>query len=285
MSRKTGRLLVVATPIGNLEDVTARAVRVLREADVVAAEDTRHTRPLLHALGLDRPLVSLHEHNEARASADLLARMAAGETVALVSDAGTPLVSDPGQRLVAAAHDAGIPVVAIPGPSALTAALSVAGLGADRFVFEGFLPARAGARRTRLAALAPEARTLVFFEAPHRLVASLVDAAAVLGAGRVAVLARELTKRFETVLVDSLGGLAARVAADADQQRGECVLVVAGAPAGEAATATASPEQVVSVLLEDLPPARAAALAAKLTGRPKRELYEIAMRLGGAARP
>jgi len=285
MSRKTGRLLVVATPIGNLEDVTARAVRVLREADVVAAEDTRHTRPLLHALGLDRPLVSLHEHNEARASADLLARMAAGETVALVSDAGTPLVSDPGQRLVAGAHEAGIPVVAIPGPSALTAALSVAGLGADRFVFEGFLPARAGARRTRLAALAPEARTLVFFEAPHRLVASLADAAAVLGAGRVAVLARELTKRFETVLVDSLGGLAARVAADADQQRGECVLVVAGAPAGEAATATASPEQVVSVLLEDLPPARAAALAAKLTGRPKRELYEIAMRLGGAARP
>ncbi len=193
-----GRLDIVATPIGNLSDLSPRAQEVLAAADVIAAEDTRHTRALLQAIGVSRPLVSLHAHNEPSRVPELLARLAAGESVALVSDAGTPLLSDPGYGLVKEAACAGYEVRAVPGPSAITAALAVAGLPTDRFCFEGFLPPRASERRARLAELASEPRTLVFFEAPHRIEECLADLAAAFGAERRAAVARELTKAHET---------------------------------------------------------------------------------------
>src|SRR5439155_20728662 len=197
VGRSNGRLLVVATPIGNLADLSARAREALLGAEVIAAEDTRHTRVLLTAIGIAKPLVSLHEHNESQRTPQLLVRLAAGETVALVSDAGTPLLSDPGLELVQRAARAGFEVHAIPGPSAITSALAVAGLPTERFCFEGFLPSRERERRAALAALAHEPRTLVFFEAPHRIVRTLADMAAEFGAERPAAVARELTKAHE----------------------------------------------------------------------------------------
>ena len=222
-------LYVVATPIGNLQDISLRALRVLGEVDCIAAEDTRHSARLLQHYDLRTPLVALHEHNEERATPALLARIAAGESVALVSDAGTPLISDPGYRLVVAAREQGLPVFVVPGPSAVTAALSVAGLPSDRFVFEGFLPAKAAARRNRLQQLAGETRTLVLFESSHRIEAAVADLAAVFGAQRRAVLCRELTKQFETVHGDELGRLGEWLAADPNQRKGEFVVLVAGA--------------------------------------------------------
>lgn len=271
-----GCLYVVATPIGNLDDITLRALSVLAEADLVAAEDTRHTRGLLARHGIDRPLASLHEHNEERKAAELVGRLAGGARIALVSDAGTPLVSDPGYRLVLAAVAAGIDVVAVPGPSAVTAALSVAGLPTDRFVFEGFLPARAAARRERLAALRGEARTMVFFESSHRIEDSLADIEAILGADREMAVCRELTKQFETVLRGAAGRLRERVATDADQRRGEFVLVVAGAAEGGAdwAAALALGEE----LRAHLGASQAARIAARIHGVARRELYRA---LGG----
>ena len=221
MSRVTGRLQVVATPIGNLADLSERARQALAEADVIAAEDTRHTGALLKAIGLATPLLSLHEHNESQRVPALLARLAEGERVALVSDAGTPLLSDPGYELVRAAIAAGFEVSVVPGPSAITAALAVAGLPTDRFCFEGFLPARERERRAALEALAHERRTLVFFEAPHRIAAALADTAAVLGAEREAVVVRELTKAHETIYRGTLRDLAARAATEANFARGE----------------------------------------------------------------
>ena len=283
MTSTPGRLQVVATPIGNLADLSPRAREVLAGADVIAAEDTRHTGALLKALGIARPLLSLHEHNESQRTAALLARLAAGETIALVSDAGTPLLSDPGFELVQRALRAGFEVRAIPGPSAITAALSLAGLPTDRFCFEGFLPARARARRSALAALAPEQRTLVFFEAPHRIVAALGDLAAELGCERQAVVARELSKAHETIYRGTLGELAARAQAEANFARGEITLVVQGA------TAAAGVDQrllrrTVQLLAKELPPGRAAALAAALTGATRAAAYALATRgAGGSA--
>src|SRR5690606_36802588 len=207
MQPAAGTLHVVATPIGHLADLSPRALETLRAVAAVCAEDTRHTRQLLAHFGIERPLLALHEHNEAEVADRLVARLAAGDSLALVSDAGTPLVSDPGFRLVRAAREAGIRVSPVPGPSAIVAALSVAGLPSDRFSFEGFLPAKSGARRERLAALAADARTLVFYESSHRIVESLADFRTVFGDGRRAVLARELTKLFETVLDGTLGDL------------------------------------------------------------------------------
>jgi len=271
-SLQPGTLYVVATPIGNLGDLSARAQQVLGEVAAVCAEDTRHTRRLLAHFGIDAELVALHEHNEQQQAARLVQRLQAGEPLALVSDAGTPLVSDPGYRLVRAAREAGVPVSPVPGPSALIAALSVAGMPSDRFAFEGFLPARAGARRERLQRLAGEPRTLLFYEASHRIAESLEDMAAVFGPGRRAVLARELTKLFETVLDGSLAELAARVRADADQRKGEFVLVVEGA--GEDAGADlAEGRRVYAVLNRHLPPSTAARLAAEITGAPRKALY------------
>ncbi|WP_394003865.1 16S rRNA (cytidine(1402)-2'-O)-methyltransferase [Luteimonas sp. WGS1318] len=267
-----GLLHVVATPIGNLGDLSPRAQAVLRSVDAICAEDTRHTRQLLGHFGIERPLVALHEHNEDALAERLVARLQAGESLALVSDAGTPLVSDPGFRLVRAARAAGVRVSPVPGPSALIAALSVAGLPSDRFVFEGFLPAKAGARRERLQALVAEPRTLLFYEASHRIADMLADAAAVFGGARPAVVARELTKLFETVLDGPLEALAARVAAEADQRKGEFVVVVEGA--GEDADARlAEGRRVYALLAADLKPSQAAKLAADITGAPRKALY------------
>jgi 16S rRNA (cytidine1402-2'-O)-methyltransferase len=267
-----GTLHVVATPIGNLGDIGARALEVLRAVDAVCAEDTRHSRQLLMHFGIERPMIALHEHNEAELAERLVARLARGESLALISDAGTPLVSDPGFRLVRAARAAGIRVSPVPGASALVAALSVAGLPSDRFCFEGFLPARAAARRERLQALVAEPRTLVLYESAHRIVDALADLVMVFGADRPAVVARELTKRFETVLDGTLAELAARVAADSDQQRGEFVLVVAGC--GDRADAQlAEGRRLYARLVEHLPPSKAARLAAELSGAARKDLY------------
>ncbi len=267
-----GILYVVATPIGNLDDLSPRALETLRTVAAICAEDTRHTRQLLSRHGIEKPLIPLHEHNEDQAAGGLVERLRAGDSLALVSDAGTPLVSDPGFRLVRAARAAGVRVSPVPGPSALVAALSVAGLPSDRFVFEGFLPAKAAARRERLAALAGEPRTLIFYESAHRIEAALADCAAAFGADRDAVLARELTKLFETVLDGTLAGLCERVAADANQRKGEFVLLVHGA--GEDADARiAEGRRVYAKLVEHLPPSTAAKLAAELTGAPRKALY------------
>ncbi len=268
----SGTLYVVATPIGNLADLSPRAQEVLRAADAVCAEDTRHTRQLLSHFGIERPLLALHEHNEEAMAQRVVARLEAGETLALVSDAGTPLVSDPGFRAVRAARAAGIRVSPVPGPSAIIAALSVAGLPSDRFAFEGFLPARPAARRERLRALAGEPRTLVFYEASHRIAESLADLGEAFGGQRPAVLARELTKLFETVLDGTLDALLARVEADADQRKGEFVVVVQGA-GEDAAAKIAEGRRVYALLAPHLPPSTAARLAAEITGAPRKALY------------
>src|SRR5256885_4950815 len=262
-----GRLQVVATPIGNLADLSARARETLLSADVIAAEDTRHTRALLSAIGIAKPLVSLHEHNESQRTPELLARLAAGETIALVSDAGTPLLSDPGLELVQRAARAGFEVHAIPGPSAITSALAVAGLPTERFCFEGFLPSRERERRAALAALAHEPRTLVFFEAPHRILRTLADMAAQFGAGRPAAVARELTKAHETVYRGTLQELLARAQAEENFQRGEITIVVDGAPAAVAGDVdTPQLRRTVARPPKGLPPGPPAALPAQLTG-------------------
>lgn len=281
MAKTPGTLWIVATPIGNLEDLSARAQRLLGEADLVLCEDTRHSGRLLAAFGLKARLAALHEHNEERETPALVARLLAGETMALVSDAGTPLLSDPGFRLVCAAAEAGITVSPVPGPSAVLAALSVAGLPTDRFVFEGFLPARQAARRARLDTLAEEARTLVLFEAGNRVVALLGDAVAALGSERRATVARELTKLHETIYRGTLGELATRLAADPDAQRGEIVVVIAGcAPVAAREGDEGLLGRLLPALLEELPPSRAVRIAAKLSGVPRRRAYEIALRLG-----
>ena len=272
-SVQPGCLWVVATPIGHRDDLSARAIVTLREAAVIAAEDTRHSRPLLVHHNIDTPLIALHDHNERAAVDSIVRRMAAGDSVALISDAGTPLISDPGFRLVRAARAAGIRCIPVPGACAAIAALSVAGLPSDRFVFEGFLPSKAAARRSRLQELGGDARTLIFYESSHRVAESLADMRDIFGATREAVLARELTKMFETVLGEPLAELAARVAADPDQQRGECVILVAGR--GEEADAKLiEGQRIFAILREELPPAKAAKMAAAITGAPRKLLYE-----------
>jgi len=269
---KAGTLYVVATPIGNLADLTPRARDVLGAVDAICAEDTRHTRQLLSAFGMDRPLVALHEHNEDEMAGRLVARLRAGESLALVSDAGTPLVSDPGYRLVREVRAAGFAVSPLPGACAAIAALSVAGIPSDRFCFEGFLPAKAAGRRERLAALAREPRTLVFYESSHRIEESLGDFVAVFGAAREATLARELTKLFETVLGDTLGGLLERVRTDDNQRKGEFVLVVRGCE-DDADAALIEGQRLYAKLVEYLKPSQAAKLAADLSGAPRKALY------------
>lgn len=266
---------VIATPIGNMGDVSARARQALQSADAVAAEDTRHSGALLHALGIARPLLSLHAHNETQRVPEILARLAAGETIALVSDAGTPLLSDPGYELVRAAVDAGIEVESIPGPSAITAALAIAGLPVSRFCFEGFLPARERERRAHLSTLAEEPRTLVFFEAPHRIAATLDDLAAELGGERRAVVARELTKAHETIYRGSLAELARRAQSEENFTRGEITLVVAGAARAASGVDTALLRRAADLLSKELSPSRAAAIAAQLTGATRSEAYAL----------
>lgn len=271
-ARSPATLHVVATPIGNLGDFSPRAVETLRTVAAICAEDTRRSRPLLQQFGIDTPLLALHEHNEEAVAEKLVARLLAGESLALICDAGTPLVSDPGFRLVRAARCAGVRVSPVPGASALIAALSVAGLPSDRFVFEGFLPPKPTARRARLQALAAESRTLIFYESAHRISDFLHDAGAVLGEARPAVLARELTKLFETVLDGSLGSIAAQVAADANQEKGEFVVLVAGVT-DSAEAQRAEGLRIYRALLAHLPPSVAAKVAAELSGAPRKALY------------
>jgi 16S rRNA (cytidine1402-2'-O)-methyltransferase len=279
VKKSTGRLDVIATPIGNLADLGARARQSLAEADLIAAEDTRHTLALLRSIGVSRPLLSLHTHNESQRVPQVLAHLEAGSVVALVSDAGTPLLCDPGYELVQQAIAAGFEVRVIPGPSAITAALAVAGLPTERFCFEGFLPARVRERQAALAHLADEPRTLVFFEAPHRIAQSLADLAAAFGAARRAVATRELTKVHETIYRGTLGELAAQAAADANFQRGEITIVVHGAAATALSVDPQLLKRTVALLLKELPPGKAAALAAQLTGARRSEAYEVAMRV------
>jgi 16S rRNA (cytidine1402-2'-O)-methyltransferase len=267
-----GTLHVIATPIGNLADLSPRARQLLAAVDAVCAEDTRHTRSLLSAFGIERPLVALHEHNEEAQAGAIVERLRAGQSLALVSDAGTPLVSDPGYRLVRAVRAAGFTVSPVPGPCAAIAALSVAGLPSDRFCFEGFLPAKASARRERLRALAREPRTLVFYETGHRIDEALADFVSEFGATREAVLGRELTKLFETVLGDTLAELLARVQADPNQRKGEFVLVVRGSE-DDAAAVLAEGQRLYAKLVEHMKPSQAAKLAAELSGAPRKSLY------------
>jgi 16S rRNA (cytidine1402-2'-O)-methyltransferase len=268
---------VVATPIGNLDDLTPRALRVLSQADLIAAEDTRHSAKLLKHYAIRTPTLSLHEHNERVQVPRLIEALRAGKSIALISDAGTPLVSDPGFHFVRAARDAGVQVVPVPGPCAAITALSVAGLPTDRFVFEGFPPARPQPRRAAFEAVATETRTLVYYESPHRIVDSLGDMASAFGDDRGAAVARELTKAFETFREGTLAQLRARIAGDPNEQRGEFVVLVHGAspaPAGELER-----ERILKVLLTELSVKQAATLAAKITGAPRNELYRQALAL------
>lgn len=285
--RASGRLDIVATPIGNLGDLAPRAREALASADVIAAEDTRRTGQLLAAIGVQRPLLSLHSHNEHERADGLVARLARGEHVVLVSDAGTPLLSDPGYELLRRALAAGHAVHAIPGPTAIAAALSVAGLATDRFCFEGFLPARAGERVARLEALRREPRTMVLFETPHRIAESLGDCARVLGDERPAALARELTKVYETVYRGTLGELARRAGSEPEMSRGEITLVIAGAPPpppGAEEIDEGALERLIGAALEHLPASKAAALAAAASGVPRKLAYEVAVRLAAQRR-
>lgn len=281
-SVQPGSLYVVATPIGNLDDISARALRILRDVALIAAEDTRHSARLLQHFGIETPLAACHEHNEREQGGRFLARLQAGEDVALISDAGTPLISDPGYHLVRQARAAGFAVVPVPGACALIAALSAAGLPSDRFIFEGFLPAKAAGRRARLDQVREEPRTLIFYEAPHRILECLQDMRDVFGDDRPALLARELTKTFETLQGLPLAELCDWVAADSNQQRGECVVLVAGwlAPEGEEAV-SAEALRVLDLLMAEMPLKRAAALAAEITGVRKNLLYQVALERKG----
>jgi 16S rRNA (cytidine1402-2'-O)-methyltransferase len=270
-----GRIDVVATPIGNLADLSPRARETLAHADLIAAEDTRHTGSLLRQLGIERPLLSLHEYNETRRIEELLAQLARGARIAVVSDAGTPLVSDPGYVLVRAALDAGYAVHAVPGPSALLAALASSGLPTDRFCFEGFLPAREAARRDRLRSMLLESRTMVFFEAPHRIVETLQDMALVWGEAREAAVAREITKAHESVYRGSLRQLLEIAAVEANFARGEITVVVGGAAPRTSAPDDAYVARAFDLLRQELPASRAAAVVAQLTGRRKAEVYAL----------
>jgi len=276
-----GTLYVVATPIGNLQDLSERARQVLAGAQWVAAEDTRHSLRLLQAHGIEARLLSVHEHNESERVPEILGALERGASVALVSDAGTPLVSDPGLRIVKGAIDAGYEVRAVPGPCAAIAALSISGLATDRFAFEGFLPQKSAARRERLGVMASDPRTLIFYEAPHRVGESLADMSAVLGPSRPAAVARELTKVFETVYRGTLEELAQRAHRDDNMQRGEIVIIVEGVTGTSDGAGRAQLERVLAVLLAELPASQAAGLAAKLTGTSRNLAYQLALDLTG----
>lgn len=276
-----GILYVVATPIGNLGDMVPRAVETLQTVAVIAAEDTRHSSRLLSHFDIKTPCIAYHDHSDEQRTTQLIARMQAGESVALISDAGTPLVSDPGYRLVRSARQAGIQVVPVPGACAMIAALSAAGLPSDRFAFEGFLPAKETARRAQLESVANDPRTLIFYEAPHRILETLQDMEKVFGAKREVVMARELTKTFETINGNEVAALASWVAGDSNQQRGEIVLLVHGAAKQDAGDMTPEQQRVMEVLLEELPVKQAASLGAKLTGLKKNFLYQWALDKNG----
>ena len=280
MQQSAGVLYVVATPIGNLADMTERARKVLSEADLVAAEDTRETRRLLSHFGITARLLAYHDHNEEAMTARLLEELEAGRSLALVSDAGTPLISDPGYRLVAAARQRGLPVVPVPGASALICALSAAGLPSDRFLFLGFPPRSAAQRVALLESVAREPGTLIFYESARRAVATLQTLRDTLGEGRLVVIARELTKRFETFLSGSASELIRLLEDDEEQRLGELVILVQGSPEGVSDDRQAESARVLRILCESLPLSQATALAARLTGVKKNRLYRLGLELG-----
>jgi 16S rRNA (cytidine1402-2'-O)-methyltransferase len=274
-----GLLYVVATPIGNLADITLRALETLKTVDAIAAEDTRHTSGLLSHFGISKKLIAVHEHNEHQSAEKLLLLLQAGEHVALVTDAGTPGISDPGALVVDIVRKAGVKVVPIPGVSAVITALSVSGIQQNGFLFHGFLPASGAARRKALESLKSQTVTLVFYEAPHRIVESISDMANVLGAGRRVTFARELTKTFETIYSCELGLASAWLQADANQQRGEFVLLVEAEPAKDAEEISADAQRVLKLLLAELPLKQAVKLATDITNEKKNGLYELALSL------
>lgn len=276
MSIQTGVLFVVATPIGNLEDITERGRRVLTEVDLIAAEDTRHSKKLLLHLGITTPMSAYHDHNEHKAATGIIEQIKQGSNVALISDAGTPLIHDPGYQLVKMAHENEIKVVPVPGASAVITALSAAGLGTDRFIFEGFLPEKQTARRKHLQKLAGESRTLVFYEAPHRILAFVEDCVAIFGQDRQACIARELSKYYETIKNDTLANLLHWLEAYENQRKGEFVIVVQGSDeifAGGEEEAI----RILKILLPGNPLKQASTLAAEITGLKKNALYKLAL--------
>lgn len=270
-------LYIVATPIGNLQDISSRALEVLSKVDFIGAEDTRHSRHLLQHYGIQTRLLAVHEHNEQQMSERLLEHLQKGEAVALISDAGTPLVSDPGARVSANVHAAGFPVIPIPGASALITALSAAGFPADRFLFEGFLPAKPQARQTRLESLKNETRTLVFYEAPHRIHDSISSLCAAFGDEREGALVKELTKLHETVYRAPLSELKAWLEADPARQKGEFVLVIGGAEQIDQSEDEAEAWRILDILRAELPLKQAAQLTAQITGLPRNKLYKHAL--------
>lgn len=276
---KSPALYVVATPIGNLGDITLRALDVLRGVDAIAAEDTRHSRSLLDHFGIGTRLFAVHEHNERAGAEGIVKLLDKGQAIALITDAGTPAVSDPGAKVVNAVRAAGHVVIPVPGASALTAALSVAGVEAGAVTFAGFLPVKGGQRRDWLATLQDAQGATVCYESPHRILESLADIYDVLGPDRRLVICRELTKRFETVRAGSAAELLEQVRADEDQQRGEFVLVIHAAPQSDAAADLIEAQRVLGILAAELPTKQAAALAAEITGRKKNELYDLALKL------
>ncbi|MFQ6334798.1 16S rRNA (cytidine(1402)-2'-O)-methyltransferase [Methylophilus sp. 3sh_L] len=279
---ETGTLYVVATPIGNLGDITQRAIAILQQVDAIAAEDTRHTVGLLRHLGISKPLLAVHEHNEQQSAQGLIKRLQAGESIALVTDAGTPAVSDPGALVVQAVRQAGLAVVPIPGVSAVITALSAAGIAQPGFYFEGFLPASGSQRRKRLEVVKALPTTLVFYEAPHRIVECVTDMANVLGGHRQLTLARELTKTFETIHTCSLAEAIAWLQADPNQQRGEFVLLVHADIQEKAEGLDDETLRILQRLLQELPLKQAVALATDITGQKKNELYEAALAIKAA---
>lgn len=274
---QTGRLYIVATPIGNLGDITRRAVEVLKQVDLIAAEDTRHTAGLLSHLGIDARTLSFHEHNEHQRSLQLVEMLLAGESIALVSDAGTPLICDPGYRIVSACRERGIDIVPVPGPSAVITALSASGLPTDRFLFEGFLPRSRVKRQKRLQELSDFRSTLVFYESSHRIRQSLQDMLTLYGEDRRVVVARELTKQYETIIDKPLGQLLQIITDDANQQRGEFVVMVAAS--GSSVSRQEFVDRMLQALVEEVPPNQAARIAARISGLPKRELYQLLLKL------
>lgn len=273
-------LYIVATPIGHLGDISLRALEILSQVDCIAAEDTRHSRTLLTHFAIKTPVIALHAHNEASRVNLLMARFQQKQSVALISDAGTPLISDPGHLLVNTARQHGIPVVPIPGACAFIAALSASGLPCRQFIFEGFLPEKRLARQKKLHTLRQETRTLIFYEAPHRILDLIEDLSEVFGPERFVVIARELTKTFETIYGHSLTQVKAWLQADKNQQRGEFVVLVEGNSA-PLSTSDLEIERILGLLLTELPIKQAASLAAKITQQPKNKLYRFALALTG----
>ncbi len=275
---QTGTLTIVATPIGNLDDMVPRAVQTLQSASLIACEDTRHSKKLLNHFSIDKPCISYHDHAHRKVIDGLLKRLQDGEDIALISDAGTPLVSDPGYRIVAEARNHGISVVPVPGACAAIAALSVSGLPTDSFYFGGFLPAKSSQRKSALATIKNKTETLIFYEAPHRIAATLQDAIDVLGADRQAFIGREISKTFETFLHGTINELYNQVTEESNQQRGEIVLVINGTKE-KVQTGSVDTEKVLSLLIEELPASKAASLAAKICGVERKSLYQMALAL------